>query len=249
MRSHTQPPSQKQFLSALSASMHEMAQPLSTIQASLELALLCPTTVEQYRWMAEDALMQLQRVVESMQFTAQLTRFQQPAADTEDVLLSATLDEVVSDLQRTFDSAQLQILFSYSKHEKKIRISRSRLRQMLFYVLQAVQGSCQPGDLVKIEIQASEGHVVLRVQHSPSDSLPSDCPKKNSVIVQRALALANAIVSNAGGDFTSSDGPFLIVADFPMKRDRKTAALDKNSLSQFAGSPLAVNARRWLKTS
>ena len=106
MRSHTQPLSQKQFLSTLSASMHEMAQPLSTIQASLELALLCPTTIEQYRWVAEDALMQLQRVVESMQFTAQLTRFHQPAADIQDVLLSAVLEEVISDLQRTFDDRQ-----------------------------------------------------------------------------------------------------------------------------------------------
>src|SRR5216684_9149297 len=101
-------PSQEKFLRTLTASMHEMAQPLSTIQASLELALLCPTTAEQYRWIAEDVLLHLQRAVESMQFTAYLTRFQQPAADIQDVLLSAALNEVISDLQRTLDTAHLQ---------------------------------------------------------------------------------------------------------------------------------------------
>ena len=36
--------SQEKFLRMLAASMHQMAQPMSTIQASLEMALLSPTT-------------------------------------------------------------------------------------------------------------------------------------------------------------------------------------------------------------
>ncbi len=241
--------SQKHFLGALAASMHEMAQPLSTIQASLELALLCPTTAEQYRWIAEDVLLHLQRAVESMQFTAYLTRFQQPAADIQEVRLSAALNEVISDLQRTLDTAQLQLMFFCSEREQPIRVSPARLRQMLFYVLQAVQGCSEPGDSVQIEIQASEGHLALRVQHAQSNSDPTSGSKaSNSAMVDRALALTNAIVSNAGGDFSGRANPFLIVADFPMKPERRAGAIDKNKLSEFA-SPLAVSSRRCLKTS
>ena len=70
----------------LSASMHQMAQPLSTIQASLELALLSPTTAERnIKEIAENVLRQLRSAVESMQFAACLARFQQPAADMQDV--------------------------------------------------------------------------------------------------------------------------------------------------------------------
>src|SRR6266478_9836031 len=98
MRAHPHSsPSQDKFLRALSASLHQMAQPLSTIQASLELALLGPTTAEQYREIAEDLLQHLRRGVESMQFTAWLARFHQPAADVHDVLLSAALESVIAD--------------------------------------------------------------------------------------------------------------------------------------------------------
>src|SRR6266853_2758961 len=86
-------PSQEKFLRTLTASMHQMAQPLSAIQASLELALLSPTTAGQYQELAEDTLRHLCAVVESMQFAARLTRFQQPAADVQEVRLSVTLED------------------------------------------------------------------------------------------------------------------------------------------------------------
>src|SRR6202035_2164284 len=101
----------QKFLRTLSASLHQMAQPLSTIQASLELALLGPTTAEEYQGMATDLLQYLRRAVESMQFTAWLARFHQPAADVQDVLLSAALESVISDLRRTLETAELQLLF------------------------------------------------------------------------------------------------------------------------------------------
>ena len=137
--------------------MHQMAQPLSTIQASLELALLSPTTEAEYKEIAENILGQLRSAVESMQFAARLARFQQPAADVRDVLLSVALDEAISGLQRTLRHGAAQLLFFRSEHEPLISISPARLRQMLFYVLQAVQGCSQPGDLAKIEIQGPGG--------------------------------------------------------------------------------------------
>src|SRR6266446_9326866 len=98
-------PSQEKFLRTLTASMHEMAQPLSTIQASLELALLSPTTAGQYQEIAADALRHLCAAVESMRFAARLTRFQQPAADVQDVRLSVALENAISDLRLTLDAA------------------------------------------------------------------------------------------------------------------------------------------------
>ena len=85
-----------------------MAQPLSTIQASLEMALLSPTTAAEYKEIAENVLAQLRSAVDSMQFAARLSRFQRPAADMRDVCLSDALQEVVSSLQRTLDTARGQ---------------------------------------------------------------------------------------------------------------------------------------------
>ena len=72
-------PDQENFLKTLSSSLHQMAQPLSIIQASLEVALLRQTTGDPMREVAENVLEQLGRAVETLRFTSQLARFQQPA--------------------------------------------------------------------------------------------------------------------------------------------------------------------------
>jgi hypothetical protein len=241
--------SQEKFLTTLSASLHQMAQPMATIQASLELALLSPTTEAEYREIAENILGQLKCAVESMQFAGRLARYQQPAKDVRDVLLSVALDEAISSLQRTFDTAQLQLLFFRSEHEQPICISPARLRQMLFYVLQAVQGCSRPGDLAKIEIQEPAGRMVLRIKHSCNTSGASRTGPTSDAKVERALALAEAIVTSAGGDFKVSTGPLLIVADFPVKQESRSAAIDEVKSSQFSSVPLAFDEQRLFKMS
>lgn len=233
-------PAPAKFLRTLSASMHQMAQPLSTIQLTLELALLSPTTAEQYQEVAEGLLQQLRRAVESMQFTAWLARFQQPASDVQDVPLDATLESVISDLRRTLESAQLQLLFLRPEGKPLIRISPTRLRQMLFYVLQAVQGCSQPGDIVEIEIEELAGHLVLRIRHAQRETNQAGCgaPQQDD-LVDRALALAEAILSSAGGTFSVTTDPLLIVADFPV---RESGSAAKNELSGQSNVQLAVNS-------
>jgi hypothetical protein len=233
-------PAQAKFLRTLSASMHQMAQPLSTIQLTLELALLSPTTIEQYKEVAESLLQQLRRAVESMQFAAWLARFQQPAADVQDVPLDATLENVISDLQRTLEAAQLQLLFLRSERKQLIRISPTRLRQMLFYVLQAVQGCSQPGDLVQIEIQETAGRLALRIHHAQREtSRPDSATSSRDDLVDRALALAEAIVSSAGGEFSVTTDPLMIVADFPVHAADSTG---KSHLSDVANLQLAASS-------
>ena len=95
----------------------------------MELALLSPTTAAEYKEITEKILGQLRSAVESMQFAARLTRFQQPATDVRHVRLSTVLEEVISSLQRTLDTAQLQLLFLGPEHEQLVNISATRLRQ------------------------------------------------------------------------------------------------------------------------
>jgi hypothetical protein len=241
MRSDSQSsPAQAKFLRTLSASMHQMAQPLSTIQLTLELALLGPTTAEQYHEMAEGLLQQLRRAVESMQFTAWLALFQQPAADVQDVPLDATLENVISDLRRTLEAAQFQFLFLRSERKQLVRISPTRLRQMLFYVLQAAQGCSQAGDLVQIEIQEKVGHTALRIQHAQRETnRAKEATPQQDDLVDRALALAEAIVSSAGGEFRATVDPLLIVADFPVRVD---GAVTKNELSDASTLQMAIGS-------
>ncbi len=243
-------PSHDKFLRMLAASMHQMAQPMATIQASLEVALLSPTTETEYKEIAENILGQLRSAVESMQFAARLARFQQPAADVREVLLSVVLEEVISGLQHTLDTAQLRLLFFRPEHEPVINVSPARLRQMLFYVLQAVQGYSRPGDLAKIEIQGPADRLVLRIKHSPARNPGAARTRPASDdIVDRALALADAIVTGSGGEFKVGTSPLLIVADFPVKLKNKDVAIDQGKVADFSSSQSSAGSHRFFKTS
>lgn len=258
MQIHRHNSPQDKFLRTISASMHQMAQPLSTIQASLELALLSPTTALEYKEIAENVLAQLRSAVDSMQFAARLSRFQQPAADVEEVCLSEVLLEVVSSLQRTLDNAQLTLAFRRSEPEPLISASPARLRQMLFYVLQALQSYSQPGDVAKIETESAPGRLRLRIQHiaaRTSQMVRALSPQDE--ITDRALALADAIVTSGRGEFSVSTSPLLIVADFPLRPEATAAEFEKkiekkfekNKVSAFTSSHSAIATHRVSKTS
>jgi hypothetical protein len=243
-------PSRDKFLRTISESMHQMAQPLSTIQASLEMALLSPTTAQEYKEIAENILAQLRSAVDSMQFAARLSRFQQPAVDVREVCLSDVLTEVVSSLQRTLDNAELKLIVRGPGRESLISISPTRLRQMLFYVLQALQGFSQPGDVAKIETDNAPGRVRLRIQHIAAIAGPAVRPLSiQDEIADRALALAEAIVTSSGGEFSVTTSPLLIVADFTAKHEVIAAIVnqnivDKNKVGDVASSHSVVATRR-----
>ena len=233
---------QEAFLKNLSTSLHQMAQPLSIIQASLELALLRKTTGEPFREVAENVLDQLGRAVETLRFTSQLARFQQPATDVANILLSDVLHDVVEDLSRTLSTAQIKLALDHSGREREIQFSRVRLRQLFFYVLQATQHLSQPGDIVHIGLQAHAGNIKLRVFQTPEHAAQTTPKASDESFVTRSLALAEAIVTSAGAEFQVNLSPLLIVADFPVRRQSKPHATAKNRFegtnpAQFAAGP------------
>jgi signal transduction histidine kinase len=241
---------QDKFLRTLSESMHQMAQPLSTIQASLELAVLSPTTAAEYKEIAENILAQLRNAIDSMQFGARLSRFQRPAIDVREVSLTATLHEVISSLQRTLEAAEVKLVVAGLEPEPLISASPTRLRQMLFYLLQAVQHYSQAGDLAKIEMDGTAGRLRLRIQHIAAKTGQSvHPPSPQDEITDRALALADAIVTSGGGEFSVTTSPLLVVAEFPLHHDSSATAIEKHKASGFASSPMEIAAQRLSKTS
>jgi hypothetical protein len=234
------PPSHENLLRTLSTSLHQLAQPLSIIQASLELALLKPTSAEQFKEVAEESLRQLGRTVDTLRFTSQLTRFYQPASDEAHVLLSHVLEDVITDLGRTLNTAQIQLCLVHSGREREIYFSPVRLRQLFFYILQAVQHLSQAGDIVQVEVQAHAGHVKLRIYHTPGRIAPPAQKTSAEDLTTRALALAEAIVTGAGFEFSVNTSPLLIVADFPVRRESQPHLVSKNKIEGTTTPRLAA---------
>lgn len=242
MRNRSQnSPAQDNFLKTLSASLHQMAQPMSIIQASLEVALLRQTANEPFREVAEKVLEQLGRAVETLRFTSQLARYQQPASDVTSVRLSHVLQDAIEDLSRTLSTAQIKLALDHSGREREIQFSPVRLRQLFFYILQAVQHLSQPGDVVHIAIQANAGNIKLRIFQTPEHTVQPAPKASDESFTTRALALAEAIVSSAGAEFHVNHSPLLITVDFPVRRQNKQPAADKRFErtipAQFAAGP------------
>src|ERR1043166_6387212 len=124
--------SQENFLKSLADSLHQMAQPLSIIQASMELALLRKTTGEQFGEVAQSVLDQAARAVETLRFTSQMARYQQQAKDEATLLLRDVLHQAIAGLSRTPSTAKLKLALDHSGREREILFSRSRLRQLFF---------------------------------------------------------------------------------------------------------------------
>jgi hypothetical protein len=210
---------QESLLRNLSANLHQLTQPLSILQASLELSLLKPNTAAQFREVAEEALRQLGRAAETLHFTSQLTRYYQPPSDEGEVLLSHVLEDVLADLGRTLTSSQIKLSLVRSGHEREILFSPTRLRQLFFYVFQAVQHLSQPGDIVRVAVRASATHAALRISHVPGCRMqPAAQARSSHDPSTHALTLAEAIMASAGGKLTVTSTPLLIVASFPARR-------------------------------
>jgi len=230
------------FLKSLADSLHQMAQPLSIIQASMELALLRKTTGEQFGEVAQNVLDQVARAVETLRFTSQMARYQQPASDEANLLLSDVLHAAVEDLSRTLSTAQIKLALDHSGREREIKFSRTRLRQLFFYILQAVQHLSQPGDMIHIGLQAHAGNIKLRIFQSPEHKTTNVPKASDESFATRSLALAEAIVVGAGAEFQLNLNPLLIVVDFPVRRQSKHPVTGKNRFdgttpAQFAAGP------------
>jgi K+-sensing histidine kinase KdpD len=236
--------SQEKFLRLLSSGLHDMAQPLSIAQGSLELALLTPTTtVEQYKDLAKEMLEQVSRIAEAMRFASQLTRFQQAASDVADVSLDAVLEEAIADQRQAWDAAQVMVMYFRPRAEYVIRISPTRLRQMLFQVVQLAQKLSRPGNVVHIRLQGSVKKLRLKIEHPlKGQQEPTRDKWSNDDSVGRAVALIDSIVGGAGGKFTLNPSPLLIAADFPLKHAGRPTLSAKAKSRRSAGQSVAADS-------
>jgi hypothetical protein len=156
--------------------------------------------------------------------------------------LSDVLHEVVEDLSRTLSTAHIKLALDHSGCEREIQFSRTRLRQLFFYILQAVQHLSQAGDVIHISLQAHAGNIKLRIFQSPERTTAIAPKTSDESFATRSLALAEAIVAGAGAEFQLNLSPLLIVVDFPVRRQRKHGLTGKNrfertSPAEFAAGP------------
>jgi len=206
----------EEFLRALSTGLHGLAQPLAIISGYLELSLDQQNGAPS-RELTERLLQESQRATGIARFVSQLTRFQRPAPDVQDVLVSEVIEGVLADTRRLWEDAQIELLFRRPEHEQRVSISPVRLREVVFNILEAIRMVSAARDVVRLDVRPQDDRITLQIAPDQgTEPAAVTAPSTDSSHGTRALALAQAVVNNAGGTFSGSLEPLFIRAEFPV---------------------------------
>jgi signal transduction histidine kinase len=206
------------LLKVLSEGMHTMAQPLTVLRATLEIASGNASCVSHYQRAVDSSLIEVSRLAEAMGFVQELLRIAGDTSDSAPIEIPAVVETLQEDLRCVFETARVWLDVSWENELVSIQASASRLRQCLFYLLQhAIRTTCE-GDTIHLRAEpAGEGLCVHISSDSPDVSHRelswNHCLRWNGVAPY--LTLADALARADRGRLQWKDKPFVAALWFP----------------------------------
>ena len=199
----------------LSDLFHALNQPLTTLRCSLELALLQPRTVEQYRDNTQVALEQAERISRIAVGIRELLAADDPGDHRRVLALDSCLKEAVGDLLPVAESAEVRLSLN-GDCPCFVLFEAERLRRAIFHLLEFVLGCTGAGAVVNIEVKKNNGEAALalattggeRFCHESRNEDPagdSSQAKEQELERRLWLAIASRIFQAAGGALHAQD--------------------------------------------
>lgn len=204
-------------LQPISHGIHSLVQPLTAAQCLLEFTLHKGGTAEEYRAAIEKALAELRRISDSVSFVRELIHIEQDGTDVITFPLKPAVRNVLTELQPVMDEAGIRVLVNEADGEPTVRMSPMRLRQALFYQLQAMQLSCLPGEILQVAVKATPEFAELRMERLSRNATPVEDREFEPGVsdrIMQAQYLSEAIINKAGGKLDFSESPLRAVIRF-----------------------------------
>jgi signal transduction histidine kinase len=202
--------------SPLAQLLHALNQPLTGLQCSMEVALACPRTSEQYVQGLRDGLELTERMralVAAIREVADTEEDQTEAAQrTEPATtdLKNLLREAVEDLRPVGEAKNISIAMDLSSAGAVIKARRSDLSRVVFRLLDATLALANSGTALRIEAGAGSSEGWVRIQwQTPRE-------ERRSILSQAELGLliAQARLERIGAEWlrkATEDGESLTV--------------------------------------
>jgi hypothetical protein len=209
------------LLDALAEALHAMAQPLTVLRATLELALGNSSSIAAGQSAMEASLGEVERVVENMGFAQELLRIMRDRPVVASVDVQAILATVREDLQRVMDEAGIALVTSIDNDASVVLASASGLRQCAFLLLQQPLHESAWGDSITVNgyVRRGEVEMVVRCESSSRKNSPSPSIALHSNVSEiRGMVLAQALAVAQGGDLRWHDSPFEACLSLPIGR-------------------------------
>jgi len=197
------------LLEAISEGMHSMAQPLTVLRATLEVASGNATEVSHFQRAIDSSLSEVVRVAETMAFVQELVRIARYTPTPAAIEIQPVLATVHEDLARILDYIPPALA------------SPGGLRQCLFYLLQQAQTEAVAGDIVEVCVRARDDSVGVLVRHEAASEIPSAQITRRSdglAVTMRQMALAEAVAAAEQGRLWWQASPFKACLTLPVGR-------------------------------
>ncbi len=199
-----------------------MAQPLTVLRATLEIASGNATSISHYQRAIDSSLTEISRISETMRFVQELIRVARDVPEPSPMDLAAVVATVQEDLQCVLEAAGVGLELDISRDLPILSASPSRVRQCLFYLMQHALSSCRKGGT--IEMQAlRRGRVVQVVLRKWSSESPrsdaSDWEYGSWGNLFPRLTLATALARCVGGRMEWQAEPFAACLSLPISHN------------------------------
>ena len=209
------------LLEALSEGMHTMAQPLTVLRATLEIASGNASSISHYQHAIDNSLSEVARVAEVMGFLQELLRIACDTTERSLVDLQAVVATVHEDLKCVLDTAGVSLQVNVADPLPKVVGSVSGLRQCLFYLMQHALQNCRRGDTIHVEGGTTGGEVEIVIHEIGPDGeavAPWQDRQRRLGGVVPSLALAEAWAKGHGGQLQWRAEPFAAGITLPFDK-------------------------------
>ena len=222
------------FLDAMTEGMHTLAQPLTVLRATLEIASGNATSVSHYQHAIDTSLAEIERVTQAMGYVQELVRIARDASQASTVNVAAIVELVQEDLQCVFESAGVQLNVHLPMTGPPALISPARLRQCLFHLLQHAVKQCGNGGLIDVFAGQSGEAIQIVLQTTTSRLSQQRCDRREGIIP--CLALAETLVKLYGGRLEWQESPFMSWLTLPIAEDSDQRGIRPGTISSFVSN-------------
>ena len=199
--------------------MHTLAQPLTVLRATLEIASGNACSISHYQHAIDSSLAEIARVSEAMGFVQELVRIARDVSDPTAVDLGAVIGKVKEDLHCVLDAAGVALEVNLGDDLPEVEASEPHLRQCLFYLMQHAVSLCHAGGTIDLVANRSRRQLLLVLRKWSSDPKGSEtCAHAHALWGNQTpcLMLAEALAQVHGGRLEWQTEPFAASLSLPI---------------------------------
>ena len=203
-----------------------MAQPLTVLRATLEIASGNAYSVSHYQRAIDSSLAEISRVSEAMGFVQELVRIARNVAKPTAVDLANVIATVREDLQCVLEASGVALEVDLPNGLPFVMASTQQLRQCLFYLLQYGASLCSAGGTIDVTCFGTESELRLVLRKWSSEPRCREASALANTLWGNfvpCLTLAEALAKGHGGRLEWQGEPFAACLSLPVAQGKDFA--------------------------